>query len=474
VLPLFILAPLAVLLLFNLPMHRPTQRPTWWAALLLSVSQAVGVTVAPVSFWGQSTVLERFFAFGLTMDGLSRVLLLTIGLVVAAALLVGRQTVTMRDRQGGFTSLVVIAMIGMNGTVLLSDLFSLYVFIEITSVSSFVLVAMNRDPDGLEGAFKYLILSAVATILMIGSVALLLLVSGSTGFGAVASALKGSGHAAIPRIAVGAFVCGLLIKGGLVPFHGWLPAAYSAAPAPVSVLLAGVATKASGIYALVRLTTSVFTSSASLNETLLLVGTVSIVVGAVAALTQTDMKRLLAYSSISQVGYIVLGLGCGSELGIAGAVFHLFNHAVFKSLLFVNSAAVERRLGTTDMNRMGGLGSRMPLTSITSAIATLSTAGIPPLAGFWSKLIIVLALWRGQHYAYAGIAVLFSVVTLAYLLGMHRRVFFGKTPQELLEIREADWGLVLPAVALAVITVAVGLLIPLVFNTFLLPVGGIL
>jgi len=183
---------------------------------------------------------------------------------------------------------------------------------------------------------------------------------------------------------------------------------------------------------------------------------------------------MLAYSSISQVGYIVLGLGCGTDLGIAGAVFHLFNHSIFKSLLFVNAAAVEEQLGTTDMSQMGGLGSRMPVTNITSLIAFLSTAGVPPLSGFWSKLIIVLALWQSSHYGYAIIAVLASVLTLAYLLVMQRRVFFGLLAQKWANVREAGLGITVPALVLAAITVGVGVAFPLVFNSFLLPVASFL
>jgi multicomponent Na+:H+ antiporter subunit D len=370
---------------------------------------------------------------------------------------------------------MLIAMVGMNGTVLLRDLFSLYVFLEITAVSSFVLIAFNKDRDALEGAFKYIILSAVATTLMVGSVALFLLVAGETSFDAVSRALLNANTSVVAKVAMGAFVCGLFIKGGLVPFHGWLPGAYSSAPAPVSVFLAGIATKVSGVYALVRLMTSVFgPGSVSLNHVLLLVGAASIVVGALAALWQDNLKRLLAYSSISQVGYIILGLGCGSPLGVLGAVFHLFNHSVFKSLLFVNSAAVEQRVGTTDMNRMGALGGRMPITSVTSLIAVLSTAGIPPLAGFWSKLVIIVALWQSHDYAYAFIAVLMSVVTLGYLLLMQRKIFFNETSEDMMGVREASFGIVVPALVLAAITIGVGVLFPWILNTFLLPIGGIL
>jgi multicomponent Na+:H+ antiporter subunit D len=178
---------------------------------------------------------------------------------------------------------------------------------------------------------------------------------------------------------------------------------------------------------------------------------------------------MLAYSSISQVGYIVLGLGCGTGLGIFGAVFHLFNHSIFKSLLFVNSAAVEQQTGTTDMNKLGGLGARMPVTNITSLIAFLSTAGVPPLSGFWSKLIIVIALWQSAHYGYAFLAILASVITLAYLLSMQRRVFFGILSDGLKEVKEAGFGIVFPAVILAIIILGVGLLFPFIAGGFITP-----
>jgi multicomponent Na+:H+ antiporter subunit D len=260
----------------------------------------------------------------------------------------------------------------------------------------------------------------------------------------------------------------------VVPFHGWLPDAYSSAPSAVSVLLAGIVTKTSGLYTLIRLVDAVFGYGAPIRQLLLVAGLVSIVIGAVAALGQRDLKRMLAYSSISQVGYIVLGLGAGPGLGFAGAIFHLFNHSIFKSLLFVNSAAVERQSGTRDMDELGGIGSRMPVTGTTSVIAMLSTAGIPPFAGFWSKLLIVIAVWKSGHAGFAAAAVLASVVTLAYFLLMQRRVFFGKLAERCAGLREANaWALV-PALLLAAITVAVGLSVPWLFQTFLLPVESIL
>jgi len=473
-LSLLILVPLAALILLNLPLKEALRKWAFPLALAIALAQVGTVLFAPSSLRSASPFLEQLVSLTLQAGNLSLVLLLCIGIVMFTALLVAKPMIQGPRPWFNFINVLLISLIGMNGAVLVTDLFSLYVFLEVTSVASFVLIAFNRDRDALEGAFKYIVLSAVATVLMLTGVAMLMLMAGGTGFETVRLTLAGTHANLLAKIAVGGFVCGLFIKGGLVPFHGWLPGAYSAAPAPVSVLLAGIVTKVSGIYALVRLATSVFPPSGPLNHVLMLVGTVSIIVGALAALGQGDMKRMLAYSSISQVGYIVLALGCGTELAVVGAVFHLFNHAIFKSLLFVNSAALEQRLGTTDMNRMGGLGSRMPWTGVTSTVAALSTSGVPPFAGFWSKLIIIIALWKAQDYAYAWIAVLMSVVTLAYFLVLQRKVFFGKVSQELAEVHEASFALVFPAVVLAAITSGVGVLLPWMLDSFLLPLKTIL
>ena len=469
-----LLTPILAIMILNLPFRSITKRISFELGLLLSAGQILAVILSALGLFDKSDVWTRFFMFGLHCDNLTLVLLLSIGIVVFTTILVGWQTIKGDKQRFGFVNLVLVAMVGMNGTVMLSDLFSLYVFIEITAVSSFILIASQRDLNALEGTFKYIIMSATATIMMLLSISILLLVSGDTSFASVGDAVRQSGGNPLVMFAIGIFMCGLLIKGGLVPFHGWLPAAYSAAPAAVSVLLAGIATKASGIYALIRLTTSVFAGNESINHVLLIAGTVSILVGAFAALGQGDFKRMLAYSSISQVGYIILGLGCGTNLGIVGAVFHLFNHSIFKSLLFVNSAAVEQQSGTTDMNKLGGLGAKMPVTSVTSLIAFLSTAGVPPMAGFWSKLIIVIALWQNGLHTYAVIAVLASILTLAYLLLMQRKVFFGILANGLQNVREAGFGIVLPSSILAAITIGVGLVFPWIFNGIVMPISSFL
>ncbi len=471
---LLLLIPLAGILILNLPLARFARGAAFWFALILFfIEIAIAVFHHCAFFAGAPMPIDAFFKTDFVMDHVTFVMFLSIGIVSLASLLVARYTIPDGSERFKFINLLIIAYVGMSGIVMVKDIFSLYVFLEITAIASFVLIAFKKDIYALEGAFKYLVLSAVATVMMLVSIALLLLLSGGTSFSAIASALQAHTNL-ITRLAVGIFICGLFIKGGLVPFHGWVPDAYMSAPAPVSVLLAGIVTKTAGIYTLIRITTALFGFTEAVKAVLMLMGIVSILIGAFAALGQTDFKRMLAYSSISQVGYIVLGLGTGAPLGIAGAVFHLFNHSVFKSLLFVNSAAVEKETGTNDMNRLGGLSCRMPVTSTTSVIGLLSTCGIPPLAGFWSKLLIIIALWQSAHYAYAAIAVLASVVTLAYFLMMQRKVFFGKLAAGLENIKEAGFGISLASIVLAVITIGAGLFFPLLLNNFILPVTEIL
>lgn len=470
-----ILLPFLGVVMINLPWYALMRRLCFWLCLLILLAQVMFVVCPASCVWlSKLDTLGSFLKFNFTVDNLTRVLLSSIAIVLFAVLFLQRYMVSDRDKLFNFVNLLLLILAGMNGVVMVRDIFSLYVFLEITAVSSFILIGFSKEKAAFEAAFKYIILSVVATVLMLLAIALLLIVAGDTSFSSLNLALRSSPDKFLISFAVGIFLCACFIKAGLMPFHGWLPDAYSAAPASVSVLLAGIVTKTVGVYTLIIVTTSVFGLTHPLKQILLAVGALSVVAGALAALGQNDFKRMLAYSSISQVGYIILGLGCGTVLGLAGAIFHLFNHAVFKSLLFVNSAAVEKETGTRDMDKLCGLAKQMPVTGITSVLASLSCAGIPPLAGFWSKLLIVMALWISGSHTYAAIAVLASVLTLAYFLSLQRRVFFGKVRDDLLHVKEAGFSLLLPALVLAAITIGAGLFFPFIFNNFILPATNIL
>ena len=472
---LLVIPPILAIILLNLPAKILKKLAFPLAALLLIMQIVLAVKPAWADSLLAKSVAARLQPFQFLADNLTMVMLLTIAIVGLVSLSVCRKLIADESRRFNFINLLLLATIGMNGVVMVSDLFSLYVFLEITAVSSFILIVFHREREAFEGSFKYLLLSAIATVMLLSALAFILLFAGGTSFVAVAAALQKSAGHPLLLLAMTMFVGGLLIKGGLVPFHGWLPDAYSSAPAPVSVLLAGIVTKTTGIYTLLRVVMNVFGFTPALQNILLFVGALSIVVGALAALGQSDFKRMLAYSSISQVGYIVLSFGTGTALGLAGAIFHLFNHSIFKALLFINATAVEAQTGLRDMNKMGGLSDRMPITGITSLIGFLSTAGVPPLSGFFSKLVIILALWQAHFYGYAVIATLASILTLAYFLLLQRRVFFGKsvTP-DFDDVKEASLWVIVPAVVLALITIGVGICVPFVMDTIILPVKNFL
>lgn len=471
---LLILIPLIGIVILNLPLKDLMRRFAFWFALILFITQILlAINHHPIFWHNELHQIDSFFKVDFSLDNLSFIMLLCIGIVSISALLVARHTIHDEKERFKFINLLILASIGMSGIVIVKDIFSLYIFLEITAIATFVLIAFEKDIYALEGAFKYLILSAIATIMILTAIALLFIFSGGTSFAVIREALRLPDNN-IVLVTIGLLLCGLLIKGGVAPFHAWVPDSYSSAPAAVSVLLAGIVTKVAGIYTLIRVLTAILGFSPALKSTLLILGTLSILVGAFAAMGQNNMKRMLAYSSISQVGYIVVGFGTGTFLGIAGAIFHLFNHSIFKSLLFVNSAAVETRLGTTDMDKMGGLSSKMPITGATSVIGMLSAAGIPPLSGFWSKLMIIIALWQSGNHVYSFIAIMAGVITLAYLLVMQRKAFFGKLAKENEHLEEARLGITTASIILAAILVSSGIFFPLVFNTFIAPLRELL
>lgn len=470
---LLLVLPLLGVIFSNLPLGRITRKALLFCPALLGAIQVVLALFPQANWWNAWQGTTALFPLAIA-DGLSQLMLLAIGLVVFGSSITAMDIFKDDKRRHNFASLLLISMLGMNGIVLVKDMFSLYVFLEIVSVTSFILIAFSHERDAFEGSFKYIILSAIATVMMLTAIGTFFLISGDTSFAAIAKMISAHRDHFLIHFGVLMFLCGLFIKAGSVPFHGWLPDAYSSAPAPVSMLLAGIVTKVSGVYTLIRLVEEVFGFTPKTQQILLFVGALSIVTGALAAMGQRDFKRMLAYSSISQVGYIVLSLGAGSKLGVAGAIFHLFNHALFKTQLFMNATAVENQTGSRDLDSLGGLAAKMPITGTTSVIAFLSAAGIPPLAGFWSKLVIVVALWKAGHTGYMIVAILASLLTLAYFLVLQRKVFFGKIAPEFENISEAGGLITGPSILFALIIIAVGLSLPFLFDTIILPIGGML
>ena len=461
---LFVIIPFIGIVLLNLLYSEKIKRLAFITSALIAILQiCLAFSIIVQILQNFLAKIEINYLVNFSIDIYTAIVLFTIGLISFISLLVRKFS---GDKDiFNFTQLILIIMIGMNGTAMVTDIFSLYVFLEVTSIASFILIAKSKELKALNGSFKYLLMSGIATILILTGIGILFLTFGTLSYEKLGADLSNTTLIPIQLIIAFIFlIAGLSIKAGLVPFHMWVPDAYSESSSPVSVLLAGIVTKAGGIYAILRLTNVVFINISMVQDVFAFLAIISIVVGALLAIGQTDFKKMLAYSSISQVGYIVLGACCATPLGFLGAFLHFFNHATFKSLLFVNSAAVESRTGTRDLNKLQGLASKMKITAGTSVVGFLSTAGIPPLSGFWSKVIIIIALWQVGYYPYAIIALLASILTLAYFLILQRKVFFGKPSEEFKDIKEANAGYTSTALILAIITILVGVGFPFVLS----------
>jgi multicomponent Na+:H+ antiporter subunit D len=284
------------------------------------------------------------------------------------------------------------------------------------------------------------------------------------------------------------FIAGFGLKAALVPFHAWLPDAHPSAPAPISAMLSGVLIKTLGVYALIRIVFNVFGVTIPLGNVLIVLGVLSMVIGVFLAVGQWDFKRLLAYHSISQMGYVILGIGIGglvlaeggniawASLAILGGLFHMVNHAVFKSLLFLTSGSVEMSTGTRQLKQMGGLAEKLPLTRTTCLIASASIAGIPPFNGFWSKMLIVIAAVQAGFYFLAVVTILVSLVTLISFLKVQRYIFLGELPKDLQDVKENRGTMGLAMVTLACLCVVMGLLLlmPVLKESILDPAVNVL
>ena len=385
------------------------------------------------------------------LDALATLLLLAVNIVGVAVSLYSVDYMRRFTARSHFYSLFLLMVTGMNGVILAGDLFNLYVFLEVAAVASYSLVAFGCAHEELEASFKYIVLGTLSSALILTGVALVYGITGTLNMAHIAARITETGMNTPLLLAFGLFICGFAFKSALVPFHAWLPDAHPAAPAPVSAMLSGVLIKAIGIYVLARLAFNVFGISDNELSMLRWLGLLSMVVGGFLAVGQKDIKRLFAYSSISQVGFMVLGLGLGTPLGLVGGLYHLVNHALFKPLLFLNAGAVEYATGTRNLKKLGGLNRKLPVTAATSMVGSMSIAGIPPFNGFWSKLIIVLACIESGYYGFALAAVLVSIVTLAYQLKVQRMAFFASLPEALKDVRREP-----PMMALAMILLAIG------------------
>jgi multicomponent Na+:H+ antiporter subunit D len=440
------------------------------AALLVMAAALIGKADSPVVYWVGGWQLP--IGISMVADGLSRLVLLVVATVSLLALLFSLDYMARYTSPGLYYGLFLIMLAGMNGVVLAGDLFNIFVFIEVAGIASYALVAFGTEADELEASFKYLVLGTVGSTFVLVAIAIVYNVVGQLNWDKIAEAIQAAGGPTFPVYVAAAFLLmGFGLKAAMVPFHAWLPDAHPSAPAPISAMLSGVLIKASGVYVLGRLLFSVFAADPLIGHVLIVIGVLSMVVGVLMAVGQWDFKRLLAYHSISQMGYVVLAFGAAAvmkargvgegivALAAFGGLFHLLNHALFKSLLFLCSGSVEYATGTRQLKSLGGIGRRMPLTAACLRIAALAISGVPPLNGFFSKLLIIFALILAGQYVLAAVTVAVSFLTLLSFAKVQRYVLGGEPSEAVRAAREVPPAMCAASVALAVLCFASSLII---------------
>jgi multicomponent Na+:H+ antiporter subunit D len=395
----------------------------------------------------------------LVEDGLTAFMLVTVHVVACCIALYSVSYVRKYSSPWKFYALFLMTLSGMNGILVTGDLFNLFVFLEVASLSACALVAFGTERQELEAAFKYGVMNTLGAAFVLLAIAFLYACCSTLNMADMAGIIATKKNsAAIPFAAV-LLIMGFGLKAALVPFHAWLPDAHPSAPAPISAMLSGLIIKCLGIYTLFRVLFCVIGVTPEIKSVLLLLGVLSMGVGAFGAVGQTDLKRLFAYSSLSQIGFIVFGIALGTPLGIMGGLLHLFNHSIGKSLLFLTSGSVDYALGTRDMRKMGGLYERMPVTGASGFVGAMSIAGVPPFGGFWSKLLIIFAAVQAGYIGYAVWATLAGVLTLGYLVKAIKQVFFGPLPEACRNVTEVPLPMQFAMGILAILCAGGGLLL---------------
>jgi multicomponent Na+:H+ antiporter subunit D len=402
--------------------------------------------------------------YGITLvaDLLSAIMVTLTGVIGFAAALYGLASSDPTHERFGLHPLYHFLLMGVGGAFLTGDLFNLYVWFEVMLMASFVLLALGGARPQIEGAIKYVTLNLVSTVMFLTAIGLLYGFVGTLNMADLAqklATLEGrSGYGVVTTLAM-LFLVAFGVKAAAFPLFFWLPASYHRPAVAITAVFAGLLTKV-GAYALIRLFTLVFVQDVRYTHTLILIlAGLTMVTGVLGAVAQYEFRRLLSFHIISQIGYLLMGLGLFSPLALAGAVFFMFHVSVAKSALFLVSGVAERLGGTFDLKRLGGLYRTQPGLAMFFLIAAMSLAGLPPLSGFFAKLSLVQAGLALGQYGIVAVALGVSALTLFSMLKIWHEAFWKAPPAPASEAhRASDVALrLIPIGLLAAVTIAMGL-----------------
>jgi formate hydrogenlyase subunit 3/multisubunit Na+/H+ antiporter MnhD subunit len=443
--------------------------------------------------------LPELLGMGLTfkVDMLSLIVALTTGILWVLVTMYSHDYMQVENHRNRFYLWMSVTFAGILGTVMAGDLFTMYLFFEMMTFSSYFLVAHNQNKEAIVAGRSYIYMSIVGGLSILLGMFLLYNHTSTLAFGPLAYEIQGLG--VIKYLIAALFIGGFGVKAGILPLHVWLPRAHPVAPTPASSLLSGIMIKI-GAYGILRVLVSYFMPSFSdlamhgkslweasqnIGAVVIWIGIITMAVGVFMALQQGNMKRMLAYHSVSQMGYIIMGIGVAAYLGTKGAmgfsggIYHMVNHALFKALLFMVVGMVYLRTKELDMYKLGGLWRKMPFTALLCLIAALGITGMPGFNGFASKSILHHAIIEAYEYGHASFKyaeIIFTVVsagTVCSFIKLFGFVFLGKCPEEHKNIEGENRNMALGMAGLAILITAIGLAPNYMLDKFIIPAARV-
>jgi multicomponent Na+:H+ antiporter subunit D len=407
----------------------------------LLVLAAGGLLTGVARFGVHATQIGDWPApFGITVvaDMFGALMVLVAADIGFAAMLYSLAEVDVERHRFGFPVFLNTLLMGVCGAFLTGDVFNLFVWFEVMLMASFVLVALGGERAQMEGAINYVTMNLISSMLFLVSVGILYATARTLNMAhlAVKLPLVQEQHPNL-ILAVGLlFAVSFGIKAGVFPLFFWLPASYHTPPAAVSAVFAGLLTKV-GVYALFRVFVVVFPPLPSLYQLILIIAGLTMLTGVLGAVSQSDVRRIFSFHIISQIGYMIMGLGllvstdpATRQLAIAGAIFYIIHHIIVKSNLFLIAGTVRQLRGTAYLPELGGLKEASPLLAVLFLIPALSLAGLPPLSGFWAKLMVIQAGLMAHQYLLVFVALLTSLITLVSMLKVWNEAFWKPQPPE--------------------------------------------
>ncbi|NNE08765.1 MAG: monovalent cation/H+ antiporter subunit D family protein [Gemmatimonadetes bacterium] len=427
------------------------------ATRLLTSVMATGPIVYELGGWAAPWGIEY------RIGPLNSFVLLLVALLGALVMLAAKKSVDSeipRERRHFFYAAMMLCQTGLLGITITGDAFNVFVFLEIAALSSYILIAMGHQRRALYASYQYLIMGTIGSTFILISIGLLYQMTGTLNMADLAARLPAVGDTRTVLISFAFFMVGVSLKMALFPLHMWLPNAYTYAPSAVSAFLAATATKVA-VYVMIRFLFSIYGPAFAfekidVSQILGALALVGIVLMSAAAIFQTNVKRLLAYSSVAQIGYIVLGISFANVNGLTGGIVHLFNHGLMKGGLFLTVAAVVYRVGSSDLNAFRGLGRSMPITMFLFVLGGLGMIGVPLTVGFISKWYLILAAIETGHWLAVALVLLSSLLAVIYVWRVVEFAYFQPRDRSSDPVGEAPLSMLVPTAILVLATIVFG------------------